>query len=99
MGQFDVSLPSLELYFLSNCSHELCKLTDLMGLTCSKRVQQRLALYQGVSPIYMQFLDDAEETFENALSMLQVSFHLTIPSYFLIGNSGYLDVHIIVCLV
>ncbi|XP_019178053.1 PREDICTED: plastidial pyruvate kinase 2-like isoform X2 [Ipomoea nil] len=36
-----------------------------------ERVQQRLALYQGVCPIYMEFSKDAEETFTNALSMLQ----------------------------
>ncbi|KAH0978839.1 hypothetical protein GBA52_006016 [Prunus armeniaca] len=28
-------------------------------MTCSKRIQQRLALYQGVCPIYMEFTDDA----------------------------------------
>ncbi|PWA55198.1 terpenoid cyclases/protein prenyltransferase alpha-alpha toroid [Artemisia annua] len=37
-----------------------------------KRVQQKLALYQGVCPIYMEFSDDAEETFETALSTLKV---------------------------
>lgn len=43
-----------------------------MLLCCSKRVQQRLALYQGVCPIYMEFLDDAEATFSDALALLQV---------------------------
>lgn len=38
-----------------------------------KRVQQRLALYQGVCPIYMEFLDDAEATFSDALALLQAS--------------------------
>ncbi|PWA59671.1 NAD-dependent epimerase/dehydratase [Artemisia annua] len=38
----------------------------------SKRIQQKLALYQGVCPIYMEFSDDAEETFETALSTLKV---------------------------
>ncbi|KAJ6376016.1 hypothetical protein OIU77_000899 [Salix suchowensis] len=41
------------------------------AFTNEKRIQQRLALYQGVCPIYMQFSDDAEETFENALSVLK----------------------------
>lgn len=41
-----------------------------------KRIQQRLGLYQGVCPIYIEFLADAEETFANALSLLNVRFHL-----------------------
>jgi hypothetical protein len=36
-------------------------------------VKQRLALYQGVVPIYMQFSGDAEETFSRAISSLLVS--------------------------
>nr|GMD02291.1 plastidial pyruvate kinase 2 [Ipomoea batatas] len=36
-----------------------------------KKIQQRLALYQGICPIYMEFSSDAEETFTNALSVLQ----------------------------
>ncbi|KAB5531683.1 hypothetical protein DKX38_018353 [Salix brachista] len=43
----------------------------IFAFTNEKRIQQRLALYQGVCPIYMQFSDDAEETFENALSVLK----------------------------
>lgn len=39
-----------------------------------KRIQQRLALYQGVCPIFMEFSDDAEETFGHALDLLQVKF-------------------------
>lgn len=41
--------------------------------TCRKRVQQRLALYQGVCPVYMEFSDDSEETFTRALDFLQVT--------------------------
>ncbi|KAG7014734.1 Plastidial pyruvate kinase 2 [Cucurbita argyrosperma subsp. argyrosperma] len=41
------------------------------AFTNDKRIQQRLALYQGVCPLYMQFSDDAEQTFSDALSMLQ----------------------------
>ena len=37
-----------------------------------ERIKQRLALYQGVMPIYMQFSDDAEETFARALELLLV---------------------------
>ena len=40
---------------------------------CRKKIQQRLALYQGVCPIYMEFSGDAEETFANALATLLVN--------------------------
>ncbi|KAG6752769.1 hypothetical protein POTOM_042807 [Populus tomentosa] len=43
----------------------------VFAFTNEKRIQQRLALYQGVCPIYMQFSDDAEETFANALTVLK----------------------------
>ncbi|XP_061348321.1 plastidial pyruvate kinase 2-like [Gastrolobium bilobum] len=43
----------------------------IFAFTDEKRVQQRLALYQGVCPIYMKFGDDAEETFTRALDLLQ----------------------------
>ncbi|XP_024022342.1 plastidial pyruvate kinase 2 [Morus notabilis] len=43
----------------------------IYAFTNEKRIQQRLALYQGVCPIYMEFSDDAEETFGNALDLLQ----------------------------
>ncbi|KAK4837036.1 hypothetical protein QYF36_002288 [Acer negundo] len=46
----------------------------IFAFTNYKTIQQRLSLYQGVCPIYMQFSDDAEETFENALGLLQVTF-------------------------
>lgn len=40
---------------------------------CRVRVKQRLALYQGVVPILMEFSDDAEETFSRAITSLLVS--------------------------
>ncbi|XP_039069580.1 plastidial pyruvate kinase 2-like [Hibiscus syriacus] len=43
----------------------------IFAFTNEKRIQQRLALYQGVCPIYMEFSDDAEETFKDALALLQ----------------------------
>ncbi|XP_059667160.1 plastidial pyruvate kinase 2 [Cornus florida] len=43
----------------------------IFAFTNEKRVQQRLALYQGVCPIYMEFSDDAEETFAKALVCLK----------------------------
>jgi pyruvate kinase len=42
----------------------------IYAFTNEKKIQQRLALYQGVCPIYMEFTDDAEETFANALATL-----------------------------
>ncbi|CAL5185457.1 unnamed protein product [Lathyrus oleraceus] len=43
----------------------------IFAFTDEKRVQQRLALYQGVCPVYMEFSDDSEETFIRALDFLQ----------------------------
>ncbi|XP_044468712.1 plastidial pyruvate kinase 2 isoform X2 [Mangifera indica] len=43
----------------------------IFAFTNEKRIQQRLSLYQGVCPIYLEFSDDAEETFSNALRLLQ----------------------------
>ncbi|KAI3471185.1 hypothetical protein Pfo_027848 [Paulownia fortunei] len=43
----------------------------IFAFTNEKRVQQRLALYQGVCPIHMEFSADAEETFASALGLLQ----------------------------
>lgn len=43
----------------------------IFAFTNEKRVQQRLALYQGVCPIYMEFADDAESSFSDALSLLK----------------------------
>ncbi|CAL0333311.1 unnamed protein product [Lupinus luteus] len=43
----------------------------IFAFTNEKRVQQKLALYQGVCPIYMEFCNDAEATFIRALDLLQ----------------------------
>ncbi|KAI3735365.1 hypothetical protein L6452_14861 [Arctium lappa] len=43
----------------------------IFAFTNEKRVQQKLALYQGVCPIYMEFSNDAEDTFTNALTTLK----------------------------
>jgi len=42
----------------------------IFAFTDEERVRQRLALYQGVCPVQMEFSDDAEKTFGNALSYL-----------------------------
>ncbi|KAK9059266.1 hypothetical protein SSX86_021885 [Deinandra increscens subsp. villosa] len=44
--------------------------STIFAFTSVKRVQQRLMLYHGVMPIYMEFSDDAEETFSRALNIL-----------------------------
>ncbi|NDW60408.1 pyruvate kinase, partial [Yangia sp. PrR004] len=44
--------------------------STIFAFTNEERVKQRLALYQGVVPIRMQFSDDAEETFSIAISSL-----------------------------
>ncbi|KAL8263803.1 hypothetical protein R6Q59_021933 [Mikania micrantha] len=44
--------------------------STIFAFTNVKRVQQRLILYHGVMPIYMEFSDDAEETFSRALNIL-----------------------------
>ncbi|XP_020577583.1 plastidial pyruvate kinase 2 [Phalaenopsis equestris] len=43
----------------------------IFAFTDQERVRQRLALYQGICPIYLQFSEDAEKTFTEALSYLQ----------------------------
>ncbi|GAA0159058.1 kinase [Lithospermum erythrorhizon] len=44
--------------------------STIFAFTTEERVKQRLALYQGVKPIYMEFSDDAEETFSQAIKHL-----------------------------
>ncbi|XP_024996224.1 pyruvate kinase isozyme G, chloroplastic-like isoform X1 [Cynara cardunculus var. scolymus] len=44
--------------------------STIFAFTNDKRLKQRLILYHGVMPIYMEFSDDAEETFERALGIL-----------------------------
>ncbi|KAF5729682.1 pyruvate kinase isozyme G chloroplastic isoform X1 [Tripterygium wilfordii] len=44
--------------------------STIFAFTNEERIKQRLALYQGVMPISMQFSNDAEETFSRALKLL-----------------------------
>ncbi|XP_052725733.1 pyruvate kinase isozyme G, chloroplastic isoform X3 [Vigna angularis] len=44
--------------------------STIFAFTNETRIKQRLALYHGVVPIYMQFSNDAEETFSRALELL-----------------------------
>jgi len=48
------------------------------NMLCRERIRQRLALYQGVQPIYMLFSDDAEETFSRAINCLLVLHYVGI---------------------
>lgn len=47
-----------------------------------RRIMQRLALYQGVMPIYMEFSDDAEDTYARSLKLLQVHCLIYQPYIF-----------------
>ncbi|KAL9669375.1 hypothetical protein QQ045_006922 [Rhodiola kirilowii] len=42
----------------------------IFAFTCEEPIKRRLILYQGVTPIFMEFSDNAEETFSRALSTL-----------------------------
>lgn len=44
--------------------------STIFAFTNEERIKQRLVLYHGVMPIYMQFSNDAEETFSRALELL-----------------------------
>ncbi|XP_060207565.1 pyruvate kinase isozyme G, chloroplastic [Lycium barbarum] len=44
--------------------------STVFAFTNNERVKQRLALYHGVVPIYMEFSADAEETFSRAIKLL-----------------------------
>ncbi|KAM2975990.1 hypothetical protein FF1_002085 [Malus domestica] len=43
----------------------------IFAFTNDKSIQRRLALYQGVCPIYMEFTEDSETSFSNALTVLK----------------------------
>lgn len=49
-------------------------LTLIILFKTSERLKQRLVLYHGVMPIFMEFSDDAEDTFSRALRFLLVDF-------------------------
>ncbi|KAL9272913.1 Pyruvate kinase isozyme G, chloroplastic-like protein [Drosera capensis] len=44
--------------------------STIFAFTNERRVKQRLVLYHGVRPIFMEFSDDAEETFSWAIGLL-----------------------------
>ncbi|KAF7137393.1 hypothetical protein RHSIM_Rhsim07G0124000 [Rhododendron simsii] len=62
--------------------------STIFAFTNVERIKQRLALYRGVMPIYMQFSDDAEETFSRALKLLRSKSLLKEEEYVTLVQSG-----------
>ncbi|KAL5550943.1 hypothetical protein UlMin_001119 [Ulmus minor] len=62
--------------------------STIFAFTNEERIKQRLALYQGVLPIDMQFSNDAEETFSRALKLLLERGHLKEGEHVTIVQSG-----------
>lgn len=60
----------------------------IFAFTNNERVKQRLGLYQGVMPIYMEFTDDAEETFSRALKLLLSKNLMKEGEYVTLVQSG-----------
>ncbi|KAI9076277.1 hypothetical protein K1719_041772 [Acacia pycnantha] len=60
----------------------------IFAFTNEEKIKQRLALYRGVMPIYMEFLDDAEETFSRALKLLLNMGHLEEGQHVTLVQSG-----------
>ncbi|CAL0311624.1 unnamed protein product [Lupinus luteus] len=62
--------------------------STIFAFTNEERIKQRLALYHGVVPIYVQFSDDAEETFIRALQLLLSEGHLHEGQHVTLVQSG-----------
>ncbi|WJX60561.1 pyruvate kinase [Trifolium repens] len=62
--------------------------STIFAFTNEGRIKQRLGLYHGVMPIYMQFSNDAEETFARALKLLLSKGHLNEGQYVTLVQSG-----------
>ncbi|KAK7406368.1 hypothetical protein VNO78_07992 [Psophocarpus tetragonolobus] len=62
--------------------------STIFAFTNETRIKQRLALYHGVMPIYMQFSNDAEETFSRALKLLLSKGHLHEGQHVTLVQSG-----------
>ncbi|WVZ12807.1 hypothetical protein V8G54_017337 [Vigna mungo] len=62
--------------------------STIFAFTNEKRIKQRLALYHGVVPIYMQFSNDAEETFSRALELLLSKGHVHQGQHVTLVQSG-----------
>uniref|UniRef100_A0A452YUK9 Pyruvate kinase n=1 Tax=Aegilops tauschii subsp. strangulata TaxID=200361 RepID=A0A452YUK9_AEGTS len=62
--------------------------STIYAFTNEVRVKQRLALYQGVVPILMEFSDDAEETFSRAITSLLDAKYMNEGDYVTLVQSG-----------
>ncbi|XP_061343909.1 pyruvate kinase isozyme G, chloroplastic-like isoform X2 [Gastrolobium bilobum] len=62
--------------------------STIFAFTNEARIKQKLALYHGVMPIYMQFSNDAEETFSRALKLLLSNGHLHEEQHVTLVQSG-----------
>ena len=62
--------------------------STIYAFTNEVRVKQRLALYQGVVPILMEFSDDAEETFSRAITSLLDAKYMNEWDYVTLVQSG-----------
>ncbi|KAK4795732.1 hypothetical protein SAY86_028058 [Trapa natans] len=62
--------------------------STIFSFTNNERIKQRLALYHGILPIYMQFSDDAEETFSRALKLLLEKGMVKEGQYVTLVQSG-----------
>lgn len=60
----------------------------IFAFTNEEKIKQRLALYRGVMPIYVEFSDDAEETFSRALKLLLDKGHLEKGQHVTLVQSG-----------
>lgn len=62
--------------------------STIFAFTNEERIKQRLALYHGVLPIFMEFSNDAEETFSRALELLLERGHLKEGEHVTLVQSG-----------
>ncbi|CAL5187726.1 unnamed protein product [Lathyrus oleraceus] len=62
--------------------------STIFAFTNEGRIKQRMGLYHGVLPIYMQFSNDSEETFARALKLLLSKGHLQEGQYVTLVQSG-----------
>ncbi|XP_004300264.1 PREDICTED: pyruvate kinase isozyme G, chloroplastic [Fragaria vesca subsp. vesca] len=62
--------------------------STIFAFTNEERIKQRLVLYQGVLPIYMQFSNDSEETYSRAIQLLVAKGHLKEGEHVTLVQSG-----------
>ncbi|KAI4327248.1 hypothetical protein L6164_019732 [Bauhinia variegata] len=62
--------------------------STIFAFTNEERIKQRLVLYHGVMPIYMEFSNDAEETLSRALKLLVSKGHLKEGQHVTLVQSG-----------